>query len=200
MISMKNRDKIGLFFGSFNPIHIGHLAIANYFYAFTDLDAVWFVVSPQNPLKESQTLLDGQERLRMTELAVGDYAGFRVCDAEFHLPKPSYTIDTLKYLQENHPEKTFCLIIGEDNLAAFHRWKDWEKILENHEIYIYNRPGSLSSSLPSSPNIKMFDAPLLDISSTFIRQALREKRDIRFFLPEKAYDYIVERGLYKSDF
>ncbi|MDR0365177.1 MAG: nicotinate-nucleotide adenylyltransferase [Bacteroidales bacterium] len=193
---MEKKNNIGLFFGSFNPIHIGHLAIANYLYSFTDLDEIWFVVSPQNPLKEEQTLLNDGERLKMVALAIENYDGFQVCDIEFSFRKPSYTIHTLDYLQTAYPEKNFYLIIGEDSLADIHLWKDFEKILERYHIYVYNRSGNSSIPYAQYPNIQIIKAPLLDISSTFIRQALKEHKDVRFFLPEKAYDYIKANKFY----
>lgn len=191
-----NKSKVGLFFGSFNPIHIGHLALANYFYSFSPLEEVWFIVSPQNPLKQSGSLLSDTERLKMVRLATADFAGFRVSDVEFHLPKPSYTIDTLKHLRQEFPQHEFVLIIGEDNLHSFQRWKDYDKILNEYSIYVYNRPGTTTFSSIDSSHVTFYKAPLLDISSTFIRESLKAGKNVRFFLPEKVFHYIEERHLY----
>ena len=173
--------KIGLFFGSFNPIHIGHLIIGNAMLAHcdldevwfvVDLDEVWFVVSPQNPLKERKTLLADQQRLEMVRLAVHDNYRMRACDVEFHLPIPSYTVLTLAHLGDKYRDKQFCLIMGSDNLETFERWRNWEFILEHYQIYVYPRPGHTDCKLASHPNVTMVEVPQIDISSTYIRVVL----------------------------
>lgn len=185
--------KIGLFFGSFNPVHVGHLVIANYMVSFTDLDELWFVVSPQNPLKEKDTLLKDSLRLEMLRLAVKNSASIKVSDVEFSLSRPSYTINTLKHLQQLYPENTFIIIMGADGLSSFHKWKDHKLIEENYRRYVYPRKGS---DFKEGKNCILQPAPEIDISSTFIRQALKEKKDVRFFLPEGIYNFIKEKSLY----
>lgn len=192
--------KTGLFFGSFNPIHIGHLAIANYMLEFTDLSQLWFVVSPHNPLKEKSTLLDDRQRLEMVRLALGDDQRFRVSDIEFKLPRPSYTIDTLAYLEEKFPEREFALIMGSDNLKTIHKWKNIENILTNYQIFVYPRPDYSADEKPLKvPNkITITRAPLMEISSVFIRKAIKDGKDVQYFLPEKVYKYICEMHFYEK--
>jgi nicotinate-nucleotide adenylyltransferase len=190
--------RIGLFFGSFNPIHIGHLAIANYMVEFTPMDQVWFVVSPQNPLKNKTYLLDSYQRLEIVHRAVDDDIRFRVSNIEFKLPKPSYTSDTLAYLGEQFPNHTFSLIMGSDNLESFHRWKNYEVIAQNHELYIYPRPGLQTENSKSFSNVILTQAPQIDISSTFIRSAIREGKNMACFIPKKAWEYIDEMNFYKK--
>jgi len=187
----------GLYFGSFNPIHIGHLAIANYFLEFADLKELWFVVSPQNPLKQKSSLLPDYQRLELVNRALRDYPRFRASSIEFNLPKPSYTIDTLAYLNDKYPKKEFALIIGEDNLASFHKWKNHELILENNKILVYPRPNCEKNNLANHKNVTFVDAPLMEISSSFIRNAVKQGKDIRFFLPEEVWQYIDEMHFYK---
>jgi nicotinate-nucleotide adenylyltransferase len=192
--------KTGLYFGSFNPIHVGHLVIAGYMTEFTDIDSVWFVVSPHNPLKEKHTLLADHHRLQMVRIAIEDNNKLKASDIEFGLPVPSYTIHTLAHIAEKYPERTFVLLMGGDNLQSFHKWKNYEFILDNYEIYVYSRPGH-SESLPeiaSHPNVKVVDAPLMEISSSFIRDAIRNKKDIRYMLPEKVHQYVREMHFYES--
>lgn len=196
--------KIGLFFGSFNPIHIGHMAIANYMVAFTDIQQVWFVVSPHNPLKEKKTLLSDTHRLRLVREAIAEDTRFKASNIEFKLPQPSYTINTLAYLKEKYPAKQFSLIIGADNLQTFHKWKNYEEILKQYELYVYPRhnysPSPLESPVvkPDHPKVKLTSAPIMEISSTFIREAIRDKKDIRHYLPEAVYKYIVEMHFYEK--
>jgi len=190
--------KIGLFFGSFNPIHIGHMVIANYFCEFSDLNKVWFVISPHNPFKEKSTLLADHHRLQLVKAAIGDYNKFKASDIEFKLPQPSYTINTLTYLQEKHPKYKFALIMGSDNLKSFHKWKNYEQILNNHELYVYPRPGEDGGELIKHPNVRTVNAPLMEISATFLRQALKEKKDIRYMIPEGAFNYIREMHFYEK--
>ena len=188
--------KIGLFFGSFNPIHTGHLIIANIMAETTDLSKVWFVVSPQNPFKPAKGLLHEFDRFDMVRAAVYDNFKLEASDVEFHLPKPSFTIHTLVYLQEKHPGKKFVVIMGEDNLPSFKKWKNHEMILENHELYVYPRPGVQLSELKSHPNVKFIESPLLDISATFVRNCIRNKQSIRYLVPDAVGDIIQARGYY----
>jgi nicotinate-nucleotide adenylyltransferase len=190
--------KTGLYFGSFNPIHNGHLAIANYMREFTDLDEVWFIVSPQNPFKSKQSLLKDYQRLEMVELAIDDAPGFRASNIEFHLPKPSYTVDTLAYLYDKYPEKEFVLIMGSDNLVNFHKWKNFNEILRYHKIYVYPRPNSPITNLHNHPSVTITEAPLMEISSSFIRNAIKQNKDIRFYLPHKVWEFIEEMHFYKK--
>jgi nicotinate-nucleotide adenylyltransferase len=188
----------GLFFGSFNPIHIGHLALANYITACTDVEEVWFVVSPHNPLKQRNQLLDDYQRLHLVHLALNDYPKFKVSNIEFNLPKPSYTIDTLAYLDEKYLNRDFILIMGEDNLETLTKWKNYELLLEKRKIMIYPRPNCKQTPFHQHKNVCRVDAPMMEISSSFIRQSIAEGRDIRFFLPEKVWIYIDEMNFYKT--
>jgi nicotinate-nucleotide adenylyltransferase len=190
--------KIGLFFGSFNPIHIGHLIIANIMAETTDLDKVWFVVSPQNPFKPSKGLLHEFDRYDMARAAVFDSYKLEVTDIEFHLSKPSYTIHTLVHLQEKHPDKEFKVIIGEDNLEGFPKWKNAEMILKNYGLYVYPRPHAQPSQLKSHPNVKMVEAPMVDISATFIRNCIRNKQSVRYLVPDAVEEMIRTKGFYLS--
>ncbi|MCA0431492.1 MAG: nicotinate-nucleotide adenylyltransferase [Bacteroidetes bacterium] len=189
--------QIGLFFGSFNPIHVGHLALANYFTEFANLNEVWFVVSPQNPFKEKAQLLNQNNRLHLVELAINNHPKMRSSNIEFSLPQPSYTVNTLAHLKEKYPTYNFSLILGEDNLENFNKWKNYEYILENHKLLVYPRPGSIKSIFHTHKNVKLLDAPLIEISSTFIRNAIKANKDIRFFVPEKVWEEINASGFYK---
>jgi nicotinate-nucleotide adenylyltransferase len=193
----KEKSRIGLFFGSFNPIHTGHLMIANYMVAFKDIKQVWFIVSPHNPLKEKATLLADHHRLAMATIAVEDDQRFRASNIEFHLPEPSYTIDTLTYLSEKYPSNEFVLIAGQDNLPGLHKWKNFEQILEHYEIYLYPRPHISESIFDKHPHIHFTESPLIEISSSFIRQAIKDNKDVRHFLPEKVWKYMVEMHFYE---
>ncbi len=190
--------KTGLFFGSFNPIHIGHLSIANYMVEFTDLSQVWFVISPHNPLKKEETLLADYNRLELVNIAIEDNPNLRASDIEFKLPKPSYTIDTLTYLHEKYPENKFILIAGTDIFPTFHKWKNYKEILKQYEIYVYNRPNYEMGIYKKHPKIKVFNAPLMEISSSFIRKAISEGKNIEYMLPEKVYKYIREMHFYEK--
>lgn len=182
--------KVGLLFGSFNPVHIGHLIIANYMAQNTDLKQVWFVVSPQNPFKQSHTLLHEQDRLQMVRLAIDDNAALNATDIEFNMPRPSYTIDTLAYLQQRYPSYEFALIMGEDNLPTLPKWKNYEQLLANHEIYVYPRSRTAETVLKSHPKVKLVPAPNLDLSATFIRETVKAGKSIRYLVPESVETYI----------
>lgn len=188
----------GLYFGSFNPVHIGHLAIANYMVEFTGLDEFWFVVTPQNPLKQKANLLNDFDRLEMVKMAVEGDERMQVSDIEFYLPKPSYTIDTLTYLKERNPNRNFKILMGSDNLDNFSKWKNHEIILQNYGVIVYPRPGFSSPSVELQKNIIIAkDAPQMEISSSFIRNAIKEGKDVRHFLPPKVWEYIDKNGFYR---
>ena len=188
--------KIGLFFGSFNPIHIGHKVIASYLVDFTDLDKVMFLVSPQNPLKQKISLLDQYHRLQIIRAEIEDNSKLAVSDIEFDMPKPSYTIDTLVRLKEKYPENDYSIIMGSDNLQNFHKWKNYEQILEDYSIYVYPRPGYEISG--SHKNIHLIEGvPQMEISSSFIRKSIKEGKDISYLMPEKAWIYTDEMNFYK---
>ncbi|MFD1816319.1 nicotinate-nucleotide adenylyltransferase [Pseudarcicella hirudinis] len=188
--------KIGLFFGSFNPIHVGHLIVANVMATTTDLEQVWFVVSPQNPFKKNKSLLHEFDRLDMVEKAISDNLQFKVTDIEFSMPRPSYTIDTLSKLQTKYPQHQFKLIIGEDNLSQFTNWKEYDKILTDFGLYVYPRPDSGNSELKTHASVRMVAAPLLDISATFIRECIRKGQSIRYMTPEAVEEYILRKKFY----
>lgn len=188
---------IGLYFGSFNPIHIGHLIIAEAVLERAHLDEIWFVVSPQNPLKENKTLLHEFDRYDMVRMAIDENIRFRVSDIEFHMPKPSYTIDTLTYLGEKHTNHRFKLIIGGDNLAIFPKWKNSDKIIENFGLIVYPRPGSKNVDLQKHPNVQFIKAPLIDISATYIRKCIKESGSIRYLVPRSVADFIRDRKFYQ---
>jgi nicotinate-nucleotide adenylyltransferase len=192
--------KVGLYFGTFNPIHVGHLTIANHLAEYSDLDQVWFVVTPHSPFKKKSSLLDDNHRFQMVLRATEDYPKLKPSDIEFKLPQPNYTINTLVHLQEKFPDHEFCLIMGEDNLKSFHKWKNYELILENHEIYAYPRVsgGSVDSQFNDHPSIHHVDAPIMELSSTFIRKAIKEKKNIRPMLPEHVWQYLDEMNFYKK--
>lgn len=187
---------IGLFFGSFNPIHTGHLIIANYMIEFTEIDRVWFVVSPQNPFKIHDFLVPEQHRLRMVQLAIKDNPGMEVMDFEFSLSKPSFTVNSLRYLEEIYPEHTFTIIMGSDNLAGFHKWKGYEEIISHYKLFVYHREGHDNPQLKAHANVRVFDAPVLNISATFIREVLAAKKSIRYLVTPEVKDYISREGLY----
>lgn len=188
--------KVGLFFGSFNPIHIGHLIIANIMAETTDLSKVWMVVSPQNPFKPSKGLLHEFDRFDMVRAAVYDHYKIEASDIEFHLPKPSYTIHTLVHLSEKHPDKEFKVIMGEDNLTNFIKWKNHLRILDDYGLYVYPRPGAQPSELKGHPNVRMVNAPLLDISATFIRNCVRKGQSVRYMVPDTVEEMIRTKGFY----
>ncbi|MBL0309621.1 MAG: nicotinate-nucleotide adenylyltransferase [Bacteroidetes bacterium] len=190
--------KIGLFFGSFNPVHIGHLIIANYICEITELKKVWFVVSPQNPLKEKGSLLKEYDRLHLINLAIEDNNNLKASDIEFSLPKPSYTIDTLVHLKEKYPQHQFSLIMGSDNLTTLHKWKNYELLLQQNEFFVYRRRGFDENPFPNQSNIHFLDFPFLDISATFIRENIKNGVSMQFFLPDKVWEYIDSSNLYRK--
>lgn len=193
----KKRNKTGLFFGSFNPVHIGHLIIADFFLQFTDIDKIWFVVSPQNPFKVNESLLDEKTRLNLVRLAIESNPGFEATDVEFSMEQPSYTHKTLKYLLSKHPETEFVLIIGSDNLEEFDKWKNYEEILDIIDIYVYPRAGFSGSRFLQHPRVNLKAAPIIEISSSFIRKIVSEGKDPGYFLPDGVYREIMEKGYYK---
>lgn len=198
-LKTENRKLVtGLFFGSFNPIHIGHLVIANYMATYTDLKEVWFVVSPHNPLKQKSGLADMYDRLEMARLATENASHLKVSDIEFKLPQPSYTIDTLTHLKEKYPEKKFALIMGADNLASFKKWKNYELLLENHKLFVYPRPGIDLGEWENHPSVVITETPQMDISSTFIRNAIKQEKSIQFLVPDAVIDFMDKKSLYKT--
>jgi nicotinate-nucleotide adenylyltransferase len=194
---MNTSQKIGLFFGSFNPIHLGHLIIANVMAENTDLNRVWLVVSPQNPLKPSKGLLHEFDRYDMVKAAIADNYKLEASDIEFNLPKPSYTIHTLAHLTEKHPTKEFKLILGEDNLENFTKWKNYHEILDQFGLYVYPRPGVTNTELSRHANVKIVEAPLLDISATYIRNCIKNNKSIRYLVPEAVENMIRTKNFYR---
>jgi nicotinate-nucleotide adenylyltransferase len=196
--------KIGLYFGSFNPVHIGHIAIAGYMTEFTDLDQVWFVVSPHNPLKKKESLLADHHRYYLAQLAIGDSDRLKASDIEFKLPVPSFTIDTLSYLKEKYPINEFCLVMGEDNLYTLHKWKNAAELVRNYPIYVYPRPVSekpssvLLDQILLAADVHQVNAPLMEISGTFIRNGIKNGKDMSYFLPAAVWKYIREMHLYEK--
>ncbi len=191
--------KVGLFFGTFNPIHVGHLAIANHLAEHSDLDQVWFVVTPHSPFKKKSTLLDDYQRLEMVYLATKDYPKLNHCDIEFKLPQPNYTINTLTHLEEKFPDYEFALIMGEDNLKSFHKWKNFEVILERYSIYVYPRVSNdkIVHRFENHTKIVHIDAPIMELSSTFIRKSIKAGKNVRPMLPEHVWNYLDEMNFYK---
>jgi nicotinate-nucleotide adenylyltransferase len=196
-------SRIGLFFGSFNPVHNGHLAIAGYMKEFTDLDQVWFVVSPQNPLKKKDSLLSDRNRLYLVELAIGKNEDMRSCDIEFYRPAPSYTIDTMAWLNEKYPRHKFALVMGEDNLYTLHKWKNADELVNRFPFYVYPRPDAvrkkndLLDELLLKAKIKWTKAPLMDISGTFIRNGIKRGKNMSYYLHPAVWKYIEEMNFYK---
>lgn len=192
--------KVGLFFGSFNPIHIGHLVIAEYMVEFTPLEQIWFVVSPRNPLKKKETLLNETHRIRMVRLAIEYDTRFKASSIEFDLPRPSYTINTLAHLNEKYPKIDFSIILGLDNVATLPKWKNYEALLKNCKLYVYPRVYSEAEppSLLKHPSIVPTEAPIVELSSTFIRKAISEGKTIKHMVPPQVGDYIKEMHFYKK--
>jgi len=191
---------IGLFFGTFNPIHIGHLIIANHMAEFSGLDQIWLVVTPHNPHKVKSTLLDNNKRLEMVFLATENYPKLKHSNIEFNLPQPNYTVNTLAYLGEKYPEHEFSLIMGEDNLKSFHKWKNYETILENHQIYVYPRISAVAgeNELGQHPNVHHIDAPIVEISSTFIRECITKGKNVKPLLPHEVWEFTDNFNLYRK--
>ncbi|WP_159473187.1 nicotinate (nicotinamide) nucleotide adenylyltransferase [Chryseobacterium sp. 18068] len=192
--------KIGLFFGSFNPIHIGHLILANYILENSDMNELWFVVSPQNPFKEKKSLLNDHNRLDMVELAIKNYPDMRASNVEFSLPTPSYTIDTLTYLKEKHPDYSFSLIMGEDNLGSLHKWKNADLLIKNHHIIVYPRVfegDKKDSKYINHENISLVKAPVIELSATEIRNMIQQGKNVRPMLPPEVFEYLDGSSFYK---
>lgn len=190
--------KVGLYFGSFNPIHIGHLAIANYMVEFTNIDQLWFMVSPLNPLKQQATLLADHHRYEMVYRAIENYPMFRVSNFEFSLPKPSFTINTLTHLQEKYPTHEFVLLMGTDSLETLTKWKNYERILELVEIFVYPRPNYTGGEFLAHKKVTQVHAPIMEISASFIRDSIKGGKNIKAFLPTKVWEYIDEMNFYRK--
>ena len=191
--------KIGLYFGTFNPIHLGHLTIANHMVEYSDLDEIWMVVTPHNPFKKKSSLLDNHHRLEMVFKATEGYPKIKPSDIEFKLPQPNYTVNTLAHLEERYPDKSFCLIMGEDNLKSLHKWKNYEVILENYQVYVYPRisTGNIPEQFKNHPKITPVAAPIMEISSTFIRKAIKEQKNCKPLLNQNVWEYIDLMNFYK---
>ncbi len=190
--------KVGLYFGSFNPVHHGHLIIANFIVQQTGIDQVWLVVSPQNPLKQSASLLNEYNRLYLVQIAIEDESSLKASDIEFRLPKPSYTIDTLTYLQEKYPSHEFSIIMGSDSYQNLPAWKNYEQLLRNYQVIVYKRPGFEIKNIHEQSNTIILKAPLLEISSTYIRKIIKQGKSIRYLVPEKVRIEIEQNGYYKN--
>jgi nicotinate-nucleotide adenylyltransferase len=192
--------KIGLYFGTFNPIHIGHLAIANHMAEYSDLEKIWMVITPHNPFKKKSSLLDNHQRYQMVQRALEDYDKMEASTIEFDLPQPNYTVNTLAHLSEKYPEHDFCLIMGEDNLKSLHKWKNFETILEFHEIYVYPRiaEGVVETQFDNHPKIHSVDAPIMEISSTAIRKGVAAGKNVQPLLPQAVFRYMDEMNFYTS--
>jgi nicotinate-nucleotide adenylyltransferase len=194
---VKSAPKIGLLFGSFNPIHTGHVILAHFMATHTDLDAVWLVVSPQSPFKVGQEMLGEEERYQLVNLAIRHNDRLRALNIEFAMPKPSYTIDTLDELSRRYPDHSFVLLMGEDNLPGLPRWKQADRILAEYAVYVYPRPGVDATDVNAHPGVQVVDAPLLDISATFIRDCVRANKSIRYLVPEAVEAQILDKGFWR---
>ena len=190
--------RIGLYSGSFNPIHHGHVMLANYLVEFSDLDELWFVVSPQNPLKKKEDLMSNLDRLKMVKLAIGDDPRMKASDIEFSMPRPSYTINTLRALSAKYPNDQFVFICGMDSLQGMHNWRKYQDILDGYELLVFPRKGYDGGDLIHHPHVTVLETPIIEVSSTFIRECLKEGRDVRHFMPEKAYQYLISSGAASS--
>ena len=191
------RRKVGLFFGSFNPVHVGHMILANFMATRTELDEVWMVVSPHNPLKKRGSLARDHDRLHLVELAIGDNPYLRASRIEFDLPKPSYTVDTLAVLRERYPDYDFALLMGSDNLASFAKWKNHDIILRDYRIQVYRRPGYDDGPFADHPSVTIHDAPLMQISATYIRERLQQGDSIRYLVPPPVEEELLKSGMYR---
>lgn len=192
--------KVGLYFGTFNPIHVGHLIIANHMAEHSDLEQIWMVVTPHNPLKKKSSLLEDHHRLQMVFLATEGFPKLQPSDIEFKLPQPNYTVNTLAHLQEKFPQHEFALIMGEDNLNSLQKWKNYEVILQNHDLYVYPRlnSGEMDAQFVNHPKIHKVDAPVIELSSTFIRESIKNNRNVVPMLPHKVWEYIDHNLFYKK--
>ena len=192
---------IGLYFGTFNPIHVGHLVIANHMVEFSDLDEIWMVVTPHNPFKKKSSLLADNQRLQLVQIATEDYPKLKASNIEFKLPQPNYTVNTLAHISEKFPDHQFSLIMGQDNLSSFHKWKNHEVIIENHDVYVYPRihqDSVLETQFDTHKNVHTVNAPIMEISSTFIRKGIADKKNMQALLPCKVWQYIDEMNFYKK--
>lgn len=190
--------KIGLYSGSFNPVHHGHVMLANYLVEFSDLDELWFVVSPQNPLKKREDLMKDEDRLKMVELALEGDSRLKVSDIEMSLPLPSYTINTLRALSAKYPDDQFVFICGMDSLQGMTRWREYQAILDNYQLLVFPRKGYDGGELICHPHVKVLETPVVEVSSTFIRNSMKAGKDVRHFMPEKAYQYLISSGAASS--
>lgn len=190
---------IGLYFGTFNPIHVGHMIIANHLAEFSDLDEVWFIVTPHNPFKKKSTLLADNHRFQMVRIATEDYPKLKPSNVEFNLPQPNYTVNTLAHLYEKYPQHQFSLIMGEDNLQSFHKWKNHNTILKNHQLYVYPRvyENHNKSKFHDHQKVQFVNAPIVEISSTFIRKCIKERKNVTPLLPKSVWIYLDEMNFYK---
>lgn len=191
--------KIGLYFGTFNPIHVGHLAIANHMAENSDLDQVWLVVTPLSPFKKKSSLLANHHRLEMVYLATKSYDKLEPCDIEFGLPEPNYTVYTLAHLEDKYPQHEFSLLMGEDNLKSFHKWKNYEAIIGNYNLYVYPRisEGSVEHQFVNHPRVHRVEAPIMELSSTMIRKSIAAEQNIRPLLDANVWQYIDEMNFYR---
>lgn len=193
--------RVGLFFGSFNPIHVGHLIMANHILQHSNLDKIWFVVTPQNPHKSKETLLDDRQRLHLVNLAIEDNYNFQASDVEFHLPQPNYTVNTLVHLREKHPDMVFSLIMGEDNLCTLHKWKNYQEIIRHHEIVVYPRMNDdgkePKAEVMDHASIHFCDAPVIKISASYVRDLIQSNRTPKYVLPAAVLQYIEEMHFYE---
>ena len=192
--------KVGLYFGTFNPIHVGHLIIANHMVENSNLDEIWMVVTPHNPFKKKSSLLENHHRFELVYRATEKYEKIKPSDIEFKLPQPNYTVHTLAHISDTYKDKEFCLIMGEDNLKSFHKWKNYETILEHHSIYVYPRiaDGDIEHQFKNHPKIHKVDAPIMEISSTMIRKGIKNKKNIRPLLTNEVWEYVDEMNFYKK--
>ncbi len=193
----QGKQTIGLYFGTFNPIHIGHMAVANYLVSYANLDGLWFVVTPQSPFKQKQSMLPDRQRLEMVHRAIGNDLRFKASDIEFYLPQPNFTAYTIKTLLQKFPDKAFALIMGEDNLAGFDRWKNYEYLLKYTELLVYPRPGFDAGKWKEHASVRFVKAPHIEVSSSFIRAGIKAGKDLRHFMPEPAWSYAEEMGFYR---
>ena len=196
MITLQENTTI-LYFGTYNPVHVGHMIIGQFIYENSNAKELWYVVSPQNPFKKNQTILDDRQRLHMVNLAINDPYHVKASDIEFNLPKPSYTAITLAHLSEKHPDKKFAIVMGSDNLVNFHKWKNYESILEHHQIIVYPRKGKETDRYASNKNVHRIVAPEIELSSTLIRNGTKEGRDVSQMLPFRVWEYLDSNSFYK---